>query len=62
MPAENRARYGEALEKKLVFLFDKLGIRGTRAAVDQWVKPVLVHRTVPGGIPQVLGGQPAEAR
>jgi fructose/tagatose bisphosphate aldolase len=62
LPAENRARYGEALERKLAFLFEKLGERGTRSAVDQYVKPVLVHRPMPGGIQQVLAGQPAEAR
>jgi hypothetical protein len=62
LPEENRARYGEAMEKKLEFLFDQLGVRSTRSLVERTVLPVLVHRPVPDGAQQVLGGQPAEAR
>jgi hypothetical protein len=51
----------EALEKKVAFLYEKLGMRGTRALVDQHVKTVLVHRPLPEGAAPALG-QTAGAR
>jgi hypothetical protein len=46
--------YAAALEDKFGFLFEKLGMRGTRALVDEYVHPVLVHRPVPGGLKAAL--------
>src|SRR5689334_14491259 len=44
--------YAAALEAKFLFLFEKLGMKGTRPLVDEYVHPVLVHRPVPEGLKQ----------
>jgi hypothetical protein len=43
-----RGAMGEALEQRFVFLFDKLGVQGTRALVDRFVRPVELPITWPG--------------
>jgi fructose/tagatose bisphosphate aldolase len=55
MPEENRARYGEALVRKFGFLFEQLGCRGSRALVERFVQPELVHKPVPETLVQALG-------
>jgi hypothetical protein len=46
--------YAQALEDKFRFLFEKLGMKGTRALVDEHVHPVLVHRPVPDALKAAL--------
>ena len=46
--------YAAALEAKFDFLFEKLGMRGTRKLVDEYVHPVLVHRPVPDALKAAL--------
>jgi fructose/tagatose bisphosphate aldolase len=58
---EEKERYMTALQAKLEFLFDKLGMRSTRSLVEQNVKAVLVHRPLPEGAAPALG-QTAGAR
>ena len=54
LAADKKHAYVEALEEKFFLLFDKLGMRGTRAVVDEHVHPTLVHRPVPEGLKQAL--------
>src|SRR5216110_278746 len=42
LPEDVRARIGADLEKTFTFLFERLRVKGTRAAVDRYVKPKLV--------------------
>jgi len=42
-----RGAMGEALEQRFVFLFDKLGVQGTRALVDRYVRRVELPITWP---------------
>jgi hypothetical protein len=46
LPHEVRKTYQNALEEKFYLLFDKLGMRGTRDKVNEFVHPTLVHRPV----------------
>jgi fructose/tagatose bisphosphate aldolase len=62
LPEETRARFGAAMEDKLVFLYEQLGLRDTRPLVEQYVRPVLVHRPMPEGVASMLGVQAATAR
>ena len=56
LPAEARAAIGASLEKKFAFLFDQLGIGGTRETVVQFVQPEAIHKPLPsGGIAAVKG-------
>jgi fructose/tagatose bisphosphate aldolase len=50
LPEEPRRAYAQALEDKFAFLFDKLGMRGTRGMVDDFVHPTLIHRPVPDAL------------
>jgi hypothetical protein len=47
LPADTRQKFAAALEEKFHFLFEKLGMRGTKGLVDAHVHPVLVHRAAP---------------
>jgi fructose/tagatose bisphosphate aldolase len=58
---EEKERYLAALERKMAFLYEQLGMRGTRPLVDQHVSAELVHRPLPEGAAPALG-QPAGAR
>jgi len=49
-----KSDYAQALEEKFLFLFEKLGMKGTRKLVDEHVHPVLVHRPVPEALKSVL--------
>jgi fructose/tagatose bisphosphate aldolase len=46
LPHEVRKTYQNALEEKFYLLFDKLGMRGTRDKLNEFVHPTLVHRPV----------------
>ncbi|MBL8982402.1 MAG: class II fructose-bisphosphate aldolase [Gemmatimonadetes bacterium] len=48
LPADVLARLGAAYDAKFTFLFTQLGMQGTRAIVRQTVKPLAVHRPLPG--------------
>lgn len=48
LPADVLARLGSAYDAKFTFLFTQLGLQGTRAIVRQTVKPLAVHRPLPG--------------
>jgi len=54
LPEEKKRAYAGALEEKFAFLFEKLGMRDTKATVDTHVHPVLVHRPVPEALKAVL--------
>src|SRR5881296_2159702 len=47
LPEDLRARIGADLEKTFTFLFERLRVKGTRAAVDRYVKPKLVSHAEP---------------
>ena len=47
LPEDVRARIGADLEKTFTFLFERLRVKGTRAAVDRYVKPKLVSHAEP---------------
>jgi fructose/tagatose bisphosphate aldolase len=55
LPEEVRNNYCSALERKLAFLFEKLGMSGTAGLTGTFVHPVLVHWPQPAGAEQVLG-------
>jgi fructose/tagatose bisphosphate aldolase len=61
LPADVRHRFAEALEDKFHFLFEKLGMRNTKAVIDEHVHPVLVHRPIPDALKAALD-QVASAR
>ncbi len=44
------AEIGSSLAARLDILFDRLGVDGTRAVVDQWVSPVPLPRPVPAAL------------
>jgi hypothetical protein len=54
LPADTRHKFAEALEEKFHFLFDKLGMKGTKALVDEHVHPVLIHRPAPDAFKAAL--------
>jgi fructose/tagatose bisphosphate aldolase len=62
LPEANRTRYATAMEEKLVFLYEQLGLRDSRPLVEQHVRPVLVHRAMPESVAGLLGAQAATAR
>jgi fructose/tagatose bisphosphate aldolase len=43
LPEGTRAAIRDTLEQKFAFLFDRLRVRGTRAIVGKYVRPVSVH-------------------
>jgi hypothetical protein len=61
LPADVRQRFAGELEEKFHFLFEKLGLRNTKAVVDEHVHPVLVHRPIPEALKSALE-QVASAR
>ncbi len=61
LPADVRHEFAGALEEKFHLLFEKLGLRNTKAVVDEHVHPVLVHRPIPEGFRSALD-QVASAR
>ena len=48
LPPDVAATLATAYDAKFDFLFTQLGVPGTRAAVRQTVKPLAVHRPMPG--------------
>ncbi len=56
LPAEVKGELRRAYEQKFEFLFDKLGVRGTSAAVQRYVKGPAIPRKAPG-----TGGPAVEA-
>jgi fructose/tagatose bisphosphate aldolase len=49
LPAEILAVIGTDLEKQFTFLFEQLGVAGTSALIQKYVKPAEIHRPVPAG-------------
>jgi len=47
MPADAKATLAKAYDAKFRFLFEQLGIRGTKKYVDQYVKTPAMHRKQP---------------
>ena len=43
-----KAKLATAYDEKFAFLFTQLGIGGTKAAVRRTVKPLVIHRPMPG--------------
>ena len=56
LPADVKARIAEAYDAKFTFLFEKLGVKGTAAAVRRYVKGPAIQRSAPG-----TGGPAVEA-
>jgi fructose-bisphosphate aldolase, class II len=54
LPADVRGTLGAAYDKKFTFLFEQLGIAGTRAIVDQFVAVPEQHRPFPTGASTVV--------
>lgn len=54
LPIDVRAGLGEALDAKFTFLFQQLGISGTRGIVAQFVQPPVQHRSDPQGASTVV--------
>jgi fructose/tagatose bisphosphate aldolase len=48
LPLEVNAQLAAAYDAKFRFLFTQLGVGGTRAAVRKTVKPLAIHRPMPG--------------
>jgi fructose/tagatose bisphosphate aldolase len=48
LPADLKAVLAGAYDAKFEFLFTQLGVHGTRSAVRQTIKPLAVHRPMPG--------------
>jgi fructose-bisphosphate aldolase, class II len=48
LDADTRNKLAAAYDAKFAFLFTQLGIGGTRGAVKQTVKPLAIHRPMPG--------------
>ncbi len=56
LPADVKARIAAAYDAKFTFLFEKLGVKGTAAAVRRYVKGPAIQRPAPG-----TGGPAVEA-
>ncbi len=50
LPADVRDKICSELERKFAFLFDKLKVNGTRAVLDQFIKPVDVPLKMPDAL------------
>jgi hypothetical protein len=50
MPESNRRAFEAAVERKFAYLFEQLGLRGTRKWVEQFAQIVPVHRPAPAGV------------
>ena len=63
MPADTRAVLARAYDQKFEFLFDQLGVRGTAAHVERFVKVAPMHRAPPteGGPGVVTAPDDADA-
>ncbi len=48
LDADTKAKLAAAYDAKFAFLFTQLGIGGTKAAVKHTVKPLAIHRPMPG--------------
>ena len=48
LPSDIAGALATAYDAKFEFLFTQLGVKGTRAAVRQTIKPLAVHRPMPG--------------
>ena len=48
LDAATKAKLAEAYDAKFTFLFTQLAIGGTKGAVKQTVKPLAIHRPMPG--------------
>ncbi len=62
LPSDARKKIGESLEKKFVFLFEKLNVVQTREMVDKWVKPVAISFAVRDEIAAAEAESKAAAR
>ncbi len=60
LPADLRATLGAAYDAKFGFLFEQLGISGTRAIVDEFVTPPEQRRPLPDG-PSTIIAAPDDA-
>ncbi|WP_411280573.1 class II fructose-bisphosphate aldolase [Gemmatimonas sp.] len=54
LPADIRGTLGAAYDKKFTFLFEQLGIAGTRAIVEQFVTIPEQHRPFPTGASSIV--------
>ena len=54
LPADVRSTLGAAYDKKFTFLFEQLGIAGTRAIVEQFVTIPEQHRPFPTGASTIV--------
>ena len=54
LPADVRSALGAAYDKKFTFLFEQLGIAGTRAIVEQFVTIPEQHRPFPTGASTIV--------
>ncbi len=54
LPADVRGALGAAYDKKFTFLFEQLGITGTRAIVEQFVTSPEQHRPFPTGASTIV--------
>ena len=54
LPADVRGTLGAAYDKKFTFLFEQLGIAGTRAIVEQFVTVPAQHRPFPTGASTIV--------
>jgi hypothetical protein len=50
LPADVRDEICAELERQFAFLFDKLKVNGTKAVLDQFIKPVNVPQKKPTGL------------
>lgn len=48
LPSGVKAELASAYDEKFDFLFTQLGVRGTRAVVKRTIKPLAIHRPMPG--------------
>ncbi len=58
LPADVRSRLADAYDQKFEFLFKQLAVGGTRAAVEQHVKAVPLHRPAPVGAEPLVAAAP----
>ena len=61
LPAELRATLGAAYDQKFEFLFEQLGIGGTRATVERFVTVPEQRRPMPDGATPVVAAAPDDA-
>jgi hypothetical protein len=54
LPAQVRSKIGEDLERKFVFLFERLNVQRTGELVKKTVAPVAVHPPAPAALAEAL--------